>query len=256
MKQRLSYGNVVATVALFVALGGGSYAAVQLPSGSVGVKQLRNQAVSSAKIKDGAVVASKIADGAVSGVKVDASTLRIVPSANHAINADSATHADSASSALNAYSAIKAVDTSKLDGRAASAYGAALVGHTEIPATNVNAEWWVPVSGMGQPQSTLKGVEMLTPSTTPLFARGFTAFSWEAPGPEDDAEVHIQLYHDEEPVTSGLTITRLAYSSWGEHEVVKIEAGGRLAIRVGEVANGEEIPALSLQTSLLLSPSS
>jgi hypothetical protein len=41
----LSYANVISTVALFVALGGASYAAIALPAGSVGTRQLRTAAV-------------------------------------------------------------------------------------------------------------------------------------------------------------------------------------------------------------------
>jgi hypothetical protein len=37
---RLSYANVVATLALFIALGGATYAAVELPANSVGVRQI------------------------------------------------------------------------------------------------------------------------------------------------------------------------------------------------------------------------
>lgn len=43
--DRPTYANVVATVALFVALGGMSYAAIVLPANSVGPKQLRADAV-------------------------------------------------------------------------------------------------------------------------------------------------------------------------------------------------------------------
>jgi len=46
---RLTYANVIASLALFVALGGSSYAAIKLPAGSVGAKQLRTGAVTSAK---------------------------------------------------------------------------------------------------------------------------------------------------------------------------------------------------------------
>lgn len=55
MHRHLSYANVMATVAVFVALGGGAYAATALPKNSVGATQLRNDAVSSAKIKNGSL---------------------------------------------------------------------------------------------------------------------------------------------------------------------------------------------------------
>jgi hypothetical protein len=45
LTDHLTYANVVATLALFVALGGASYAAVSLPANSVGSKQLRAGAV-------------------------------------------------------------------------------------------------------------------------------------------------------------------------------------------------------------------
>jgi hypothetical protein len=47
--------NVVAYVALFVALGGTSYAAINLPAGSVGTKQLRSGAVTNRKLAKGSV---------------------------------------------------------------------------------------------------------------------------------------------------------------------------------------------------------
>jgi hypothetical protein len=47
--------NVIAYLALFVALGGTSYAAIKLPVGSVGTKQLRNGAVTNGKLAKGSV---------------------------------------------------------------------------------------------------------------------------------------------------------------------------------------------------------
>jgi hypothetical protein len=47
---RLTYANVVATVALFIALGGAAYAATQLPKNSVGARQLKKAAVTPAKL--------------------------------------------------------------------------------------------------------------------------------------------------------------------------------------------------------------
>lgn len=46
---------LVALLALFVALGGSSYAALNLPKGSVGPKQLKKNAVTSTKVKPGSL---------------------------------------------------------------------------------------------------------------------------------------------------------------------------------------------------------
>jgi hypothetical protein len=67
LRGRLTYANVMATVAVFIALGGASYAATQLPKNSVGAKQLRKNAVTTAKIKNGAVTAKKVKDGSLTG---------------------------------------------------------------------------------------------------------------------------------------------------------------------------------------------
>jgi hypothetical protein len=50
IRQRLTYANVMATLALFLALNVGAYAAVRLPANSVGPKQLRNKAVTPKKV--------------------------------------------------------------------------------------------------------------------------------------------------------------------------------------------------------------
>ncbi|HKR97869.1 MAG TPA: hypothetical protein VJU79_00005 [Candidatus Dormibacteraeota bacterium] len=59
----------VAVCALFVALGGASYA-LTLPRDSVGPKQLRTHAVTSTKLGTGAVTTRALRDGAVSGRKI------------------------------------------------------------------------------------------------------------------------------------------------------------------------------------------
>jgi hypothetical protein len=51
LRPRLSYANVIATLALFLVLGGGAaFAATQLPKNSVGAKQLKKHAVTPAKL--------------------------------------------------------------------------------------------------------------------------------------------------------------------------------------------------------------
>jgi hypothetical protein len=56
---------VVASLALFAALGGSSYAAISLPAGSVGTKQLHKRAVTGAKIKKNAITGGKVKDGSL-----------------------------------------------------------------------------------------------------------------------------------------------------------------------------------------------
>ena len=58
LRGRLTYANVIATLALFLALGGSSYAALNLPKNSVGSKQLKANAVTSAKVKAGSLLTS------------------------------------------------------------------------------------------------------------------------------------------------------------------------------------------------------
>jgi hypothetical protein len=55
LRSRLSYANVTATVALFIALGGSSYAAITLPRNSVGTQQLRAGAVQGKDIRNGTI---------------------------------------------------------------------------------------------------------------------------------------------------------------------------------------------------------
>ena len=62
---------VVSMIALFIALGGTSYAAItRLPANSIGTKQLKNNAVTAAKIKNGAITAAKISHSAVAAATV------------------------------------------------------------------------------------------------------------------------------------------------------------------------------------------
>jgi hypothetical protein len=61
LTSRLTYANVVSSLALFLVLAGGSaFAASQLGKNSVGSKQIKKGAVTAAKIKNGAVTSAKL----------------------------------------------------------------------------------------------------------------------------------------------------------------------------------------------------
>jgi hypothetical protein len=74
VRKRLSYANVVATMALFLALSGG----VVWAAGKVGTKSLRANAVTAGKIKRNAVTNAKIRGNAVTAAKIQAGAVDFV----------------------------------------------------------------------------------------------------------------------------------------------------------------------------------
>jgi hypothetical protein len=76
----------MATIAVFLALGGGAYAALKLPKNSVGPKQIKPNAVRSADVKN----------DKLTGADVREPTLAVVPEAAHAGTSDSANSAATA----------------------------------------------------------------------------------------------------------------------------------------------------------------
>ena len=99
---RFVRGNTIALLALFIALGGTTYAATALPANSVGAKQLKKNAVINKKIKANAVTGAKVKNDSLTGADVNESTLGTVPSATNATTATNATNATNATTAANA----------------------------------------------------------------------------------------------------------------------------------------------------------
>lgn len=64
MRPRLTYANVMASAAAFIALGGTSYAVTQLPRNSVGTPQLKSAAVTGAKVRNGSIGSADLASAA------------------------------------------------------------------------------------------------------------------------------------------------------------------------------------------------
>jgi hypothetical protein len=102
LNHRPSPAMAVACIALTVALGGTSYAAITLPKNSVGAKQLEKNAVTPVKVKANAITSPKVAANSLTGADVNEASLGAVPSATNAINATNATNAANATNATNA----------------------------------------------------------------------------------------------------------------------------------------------------------
>lgn len=128
IRKRLTYANVMSSLAVFLVLGGATAVAAskiganeikansiktgkivkeavtegKIKNAAITSGKLANAGVTTEKIADNAVTTPKIADKAVTGAKVDLATLGTVPNANHANTANSATTATTANSAKTA----------------------------------------------------------------------------------------------------------------------------------------------------------
>jgi hypothetical protein len=117
-RPRISYANVAATLALVLAIGGTSYAAI-----TINGKSLKNRSVAGKKLKK----------NTVTGTEVKESRLGKVRSAAHADSVDDAAHAtraDSAATADTAAGATTSANASKLGGATPESYRVACPGGT------------------------------------------------------------------------------------------------------------------------------
>jgi hypothetical protein len=103
LQKHLTYANVVATMALFIAVGGASsFAATQLRKNSVGAPQLRRNSVTAVKIKDGSVTAAKLAAGVISAPKTETAATPSAPASPSSAAPTSAPVSGPVAEALNA----------------------------------------------------------------------------------------------------------------------------------------------------------
>jgi len=76
LRRRPSAALIVSCVALFISLGGASYAAITIPNNSVGAAQLKTNAVTNSKLDSNAVSYKKIAPNAVGSVRANLGQLQ------------------------------------------------------------------------------------------------------------------------------------------------------------------------------------
>lgn len=143
-RPRLTYANVVATIALFAALGGVSYAATTLPKNSVGTDQIQAEAVRTGKLAEDAVTASRLSPGVRERIAAAGTT----PTASS--TPDSVKHAETANTAARADTAISA-DTAKnaeaLGGQPAGHY---LTADSVLQSGQTEAGDYIAAAGNGE----------------------------------------------------------------------------------------------------------
>ncbi len=89
IRKRLTYANVMSSIAVFLVLGGATaFAASELAKNSVGTKQLKPNAVTTGKIKKEAVATGKIKKEAITAGKVKNGAIGNAQLANDAVSTD------------------------------------------------------------------------------------------------------------------------------------------------------------------------
>lgn len=118
--RHLTFSNVIAVLALFIALGGVAYAGSKLNgknivNGSIGGGKLKNETITANKIKKGTVTGAQIKEGSITSTTIDVSTLGTVPSAQTATTATTAQSATTAQTATSATTAKTATTAAEAD---------------------------------------------------------------------------------------------------------------------------------------------
>ncbi|MBA3864737.1 MAG: hypothetical protein H0X42_00045 [Solirubrobacterales bacterium] len=156
---KLSYSNVIASIALFVALGGAAVAA-GLPKHSVGPNQLKRGAVTAAAIRKRAVTSGKLAPKAVTADKIGPNAVLPGNIGNGAITSakigGGAVIASSIKNGVitNPKLGSAAVNTSKL---AANAVTTPILANGSVTLAKLSPEV-TPLVGTLKPGQTLRGV--------------------------------------------------------------------------------------------------
>ena len=147
----------IALLALFVALGGSSYAAVKI---KIGASDIKKGAVGTRAVADNSIRSADVRNDSLTNADIDNSNLtaKSADVAGHAADADRATTADraaSATSATNATSAVSAGNADKLDGldsadftrSSCASESGAIKGSVTIPANSAFSSSFTSVGG-------------------------------------------------------------------------------------------------------------
>lgn len=181
ISKRITYANVMSTIAVFLVLGGATAIAAGLAKNSVGPKQLKKNAVTTKKIKNNAVTTAKIKNGAVTGAKLNVGSIPTVPSAAHAATAGTATSAGNANTVggQSVHKIFRTLNAGQLNVAIANVGGFTLVascesGNADVELLSPSGPGWVMQAG-GVPGD--QGAE-----TTDSYASG-------SPGETGDIEI-------------------------------------------------------------------
>jgi hypothetical protein len=132
LRRRPSPAMIVALLALFVALGGSTYAATKIRArdirtGAVGSRAIANNSIRSSDIRNGVVTGQDVKDDSLTNADIDNTSLR-------ALSATSATTATRATNASNA-DRLDGIDSTSFTRRACTSQTGAIKGVVTIDAS-------------------------------------------------------------------------------------------------------------------------
>lgn len=91
LRRNLTYANVMATLAFFLAVGGGAYAINKAAKNSVVTKSIKNGAVTTSKIRQSAVDDSKVLDGSLLAADINIPSLGLLKTSQIVLRQNSKT---------------------------------------------------------------------------------------------------------------------------------------------------------------------
>lgn len=193
LRSKLTYSNAIATIALFVALGGAAVAA-GLPKNSVGPKQLKRGAVTAKALRKSAVTSPKLAPKSVIVGKLGPSSVLPGNIVDGGVTTNKiGTNAVIAKSIKNGV-----ITTNKLTNEAVTA---AKLGKGSVTLAKLGDEV-APLLGTLKPGQTLRGVFDLGGKTE--FDRSGTSFQFPLVNPPAAPEANILPAAGTSPACPGL----------------------------------------------------
>jgi hypothetical protein len=134
-RRRLTYANVMSTLAVFIALGGSSFAAVKLAKNSVSSVNIKNGEVKRADLASNAVNGAKVADGSLLAADFQAGQLPAGPTGLQGPKGDAgATNVKVHAATGNHYATVECPAGERATGGGAHSFEGYVVG--EAPTNN------------------------------------------------------------------------------------------------------------------------
>jgi hypothetical protein len=224
VRKRITYSNLVATLALFVALSGVAVAATQLPRNSVGPNQIKRGAVTAAKIRKQAVTSGKLAPKSVITGKLGPNSVTPGNIGNGAVTTEKL--ADGSVIAKTIKNSV--VTTNKLNNSAVTtaklgdeAVNSSKLGKESVTAAKLSSEIG-PLLSTLKPGQTLRGAFDLGGEAK--LARSGTSFQFPLTSAASAPEANVLASGATTPACPGVT---------GGNQQTPQAAAGQLCVYIG-----------------------